>query len=684
MAKNNLKTKHKNITHHGQSGIKKINIKLPKKQFDFYFLGFGFLLLLITFFVFKHSLNLNFVNWDDPYNILENETLRLFSSSWDWEKVKIIFQSNVIGNYNPLPVFTFALEKYFFAPDPVLKPFIFHFDNLCLHLLCTFFVYLLFIKLGLSNTAAFIGALLFGIHPMRVESVAWITERKDVLYGMFFLGALLTYITYLNSEKYKKNWYILTILLSILSCFSKVQAVTLPLTMVAIDFYFKRKWTSPKILIFEKLPWWILSLAFGIINIYFLSKQNSINSDQSVVSFNFIDKLAVGAYSYAIYIIKWIFPYKMSPLYPYPPKLPIQAYVSLAIVPILLAVFLVWTIRQKKYDLLFGWSFFTFNVMFLLQILGAGQGFLADRFTYIAYIGLFFIMIKGYDWIIQKKPMFKIPLQLFAGLYLGLFSFITIKQIKIWEDSGTLWEHVKIYYPDSPLAWKQAGNYYRDDKKDFAKAAENYKQAIKMDPKEPYTYNGLAKVYLDMAFRLDPKRINFKQEQNELVQLAIQNYKSSIEKDSISGQLDKKITGEINVNRGVAYAVLGNMEQALKDLTKGIMIYPSNINGYLNRGLIYFNTNQFELSIKDHDEYLKLNPYNADMYYGRGLCKFGLGRNEDAIIDYNKAIAIKNTVALYYLGRSRAYRMTGNINSSINDAKQAKKMGEIVPEELLK
>lgn len=111
-----------------------------------------------------------------------------------------------------------------------------------MHLVCTLFVFILFTKLGLSKTAAFIGALLFGIHPMRVESVAWITERKDVLYGMFFLGALLTYVNYLKAEKNKTAWYILTIVLAIISCLSKVQAVTLPLTiMVAVDFYFKRK-----------------------------------------------------------------------------------------------------------------------------------------------------------------------------------------------------------------------------------------------------------------------------------------------------------------------------------------------------------------------------------------------------------------------------------------------------------
>lgn len=682
MAKGNLKSTHKKKPHTNQAVSKQIKLNQAPQKIDYYYWGFGFLILLITFLVFKHSLSLDFVNWDDQENIIDNATLRNFAVLWDWKDVKTIFMSNVMGGYNPLPIFTFAIEKYFFAHNPLLNPFIFHLDNLWMHLVCTFLVYALFTKLNVSKSAAFIGALLFGIHPMRVESVAWITERKDVLYGMFFLGALLTYINYTKSDKHKTRWYIFTIVISVFSYFSKIQAVTLPLTMIALDFYFKRNWRSPKILIIEKLPWWILSLVFGFINIHFLKLQNTI-TDKTVVKFNFLERLAVGAYSYAIYLIKWIVPYKLSPLYPYPPELPIQAYLALVVVPIVVVVFLIWSFRKQKYDLLFGWAFFTFNVMFLLQILGAGQGFLADRFTYIAYIGLFFLMIKGYDCLVEQKPTYKLFLQIGTGLYLGLFVFLTIRQVKVWQNGETLWEHVKIYYPDSPLAWKQAANYYRDEKKDFTKAMENYIQAIKMQPEEAYTYNGLAKVYLDQMSKLDPKAMNYKEKQNELIQNAILNYKSAIEKDSLKGFPDKKITGEIIVNLGVAYAMLGNMEEGVKYLSRGISINPNNSNGYLNRGLIYFNANQLELAIKDYDEYIRLNANNADIYYSRGLCKFALNKVEESLPDYNKAITLRNTEPLFYIARSKTYRKMGNINASVNDAQQAKQLGGVVSPELL-
>jgi protein O-mannosyl-transferase len=639
--------------------------------------------LIITLVVFLPSLSIGFVNWDDPQNLLENETLQQFAYLWDWNGVKTIFTSDVIGNYNPLPIFTFAIEKYFFAPDPELNPFIFHLNNLWMHLVCTLLVYVLFIQLGTGWMAALIGALLFGIHPMRVESVAWVTERKDVLYGMFFLGALTAYVAYIKSATSKAGWYILIIVLSVFSYFSKVQAVTLPLTMVAIDFFLKRRWWSFKVLILEKLPWWILSLAFGLINIYFLKNQKSLNFENASIDYTFIDRLAVGAYSYAVYILKWLIPFQLSPLYPYPPQLPVIAYLCLAVVPIALIGFLIWAVKQKQTTLLFGWAFFTFNVMFLLQIVGAGQGFLADRFTYIAFIGLFFIFIKAVTHGIDSKPAFKPVILAAIIIYLAFFAYTSNRQIAVWQNGGTLWEHVKKIYPNSPLAWKQAATYYRDNEKNYDKALLNFKEAIRLQPQDAYVYNGLAKVYLDKVGSIPAQDIAQSQQRSELLQLAMDSYRTAIRNDSISGQPDKKITGEMIVNLGVAYAMSGNLEQALSYLDKGLEINPENANGYLNRGLIYYVTGQYEKCIKEHVSYLRINPFNADVHYEEGLCNIALGRHEAALLNFDKAISMKQSVGLYYLGRATALRNLNRREEAIRDARQAQQMGIQVPPDYL-
>ena len=643
----------------------------------------GLLVAFITFIVFIPSLQLGFVNWDDPQNLYENENLKIFQYEWSWPAVKTIFSSHVIGNYNPLPIFTFALEKYFFASDPLANPFVFHFNNLWMHLATTFFVFIIILKLGLSKTAAFIGALLFGIHPMRVESVAWITERKDVLYGMFFMLALITYLNYVQHEKGKTKWYVLTALISILSYFSKVQAVTLPLSMVAIDFYLKRKWLSPKILILEKLPWWVLSLIFGLVNIYFLRENKSIDPDSSVLTYTFVDRLAVGAFSYVTYLAKWIYPYLMSPLYPYPKVLPAGAYIALAIVPVAVIAFLYRAFKNRKTTLLFGWAFFTFNIMFLLQILAAGQGFLADRFTYVAYFGLFFLAAAAFDWLAANKPDVKKFLYAGGGLYFILLIFLTNKQIKIWQNGGVLWEYVKGHFPNNALAWRNAAFYYRETEKNFPKATEYFTKSISLDSTDATVLNSLAKTYFDQCLSLPAQTPNYNAEKNRLAQMAIQTYVRASRADSLKGRKDKKATGEIEVNLGVAYALIGQLDQSVAQLTKGIAIDPANSNGYLNRSLIYINQGRYDLAEKDYDEYIKLNAFNPDVFYERGVCKMNLNRPKEALPDFDKAISLKTTQPLYFIQRSRCRRQLGNIAASRSDAQQAKKMGANVPPELL-
>jgi tetratricopeptide (TPR) repeat protein len=343
----------------------------------------------------------------------------------------------------------------------------------------------------------------------------------------------------------------------------------------------------------------------------------------------------------------------------------------------------VWAIRKKKNDLLFGWVFFTVNVMFLLQIVGAGQGFLADRFTYIAYIGLFFILIKGYEWMTVNRPKYTLFLQIGSGVYLAIFAFLTFRQVKVWENSETLWEYVKVYFPNSPLAWKQAGNYYRDEKKDFSKALLNYNEAVRLEPKDAYVYNSVAKIYMDKAFSLDPQKNDYANEKQSLVRLAIQNYDQSINRDSINGMPDKKQAGETIVNRGVAYAVLGDMQRALQDLGRGLDINPNNTNGYLNRGLIYFNMNEWELSLKDHDKYIALDPYNPDMFHERALCYIGLEQPAKALPDFDRAIFLKGDQPLYYIWRSKALRMIGKTDAAIKDAQRARELGGQVPDDML-
>ena len=155
-----------------------------------------------------------------------------------------------------------------------LDPTVYHVNNVLLHLVCVFFIFRIFRSLNLSSLAAGAGALLFGIHPMRVESVAWVTERKDVLFGAFFLAALWFYIQYVKTGYVKKYFYA-ALGLFIFALFAKIQAVSLPLTMLLVDYYFKRPLKIK--LVIEKWAFFGLSLLIGLVGIYFLKDEGSIN-----------------------------------------------------------------------------------------------------------------------------------------------------------------------------------------------------------------------------------------------------------------------------------------------------------------------------------------------------------------------------------------------------------------------
>ena len=372
--------------------------------------------LIITFACFYNTTDNQFVNWDDDRNFYENEYVTTINQENFWSNTKKIFSSNVIGNYNPLTIWTFAIEKRMYGLD---QPGKWHSTNVFLHLICVFFVFRICLLLGLKWQGSLFVALLFGIHPMRVESVAWVTERKDVLFGAFYLSALYFYI---KGKLVGKGYHLIILTLFLLSLFSKIQAVILPLSMIAVDYYMDGKIDYKSIL--KKAPYFILSLIFGLIGIIFLKDQGSL---ENAVTYPSWQRIFVGSFSYMVYLVKSVVPYKMSPLYPYSPQMPTYFYPTLLLFPAMAYAMYIMYKREMKVWF-FGLFFFTVNVIFLLQILGAGQGFLADRFTYMAYFGLFFIAGFYFDKFITEKPKLKMALFGGAAALFLLYGYMTIQQ----------------------------------------------------------------------------------------------------------------------------------------------------------------------------------------------------------------------------------------------------------------
>ena len=623
-------------------------------------LKWALLAMAITAACYLPSLSNDLVNWDDDPNITENPNLERI----DRESLFNIFdldKGNVIGNYNPLPIFTFYLEKWAVGR---INPTLIHFNNLLLHVLTVFFVFRVLLHMGIGIGGAFVGGLLFGIHPMRVESVAWATERKDVLFAVFFFAALMYYVRWIKTEDTAKRTalYLGMVLLAILSGFSKVQAVTLPLSMLALDYWFRRPINLG--LIWEKTPFWIISLLFGLANLYTLRQAGSIQDD--VTHFNFLDRLCIGTYSFSVYLYKLFIPYPMSPLYPYPKPLPIWVYLS----PLLFAAVWYGVYRAWKADRriwVFGMLFFFFNVMFLLQVLGAGQGFLADRFTYVPYFGFFAIAAWLYHTYAWPSALWRPRVNAALGILFAIYAVWTVRQIGIWKNGGTLWTHVMKYENRrNSLPYWNRGQYLRNKEGKYEAALEDYTTAITIEPDNPELTNSRGKTYFDMA-----TSGKYKGRERELTEKALADFTSALSKPKIK----PKTKAEVLINRGAALSSMGRLEEALADLDAGIALAPDNKNGYLNRSLTHFHLQRYDKAIEDYTKYLELDPYAVNIWYERGMLRRSLNRPDEAIADLNRCLQLDPNFALAYLERARAYALKRQKDLAQQDYLRAQQMG---------
>jgi len=557
--------------------------------------------LLLGLIVFAQTAGFDFVNWDDDLNVLENRGVTQF-------ELKQIWTETVIGNYNPLPITTFAIEHALVGLDASL----YHITNVALHLINVVFVFLLGRRLRLDALAAGLLAVLFAIHPLRVESVAWVTERKDVLFAAFYFGALLLYEKR-RQQGISGNWHLGIAALFALALVSKIQAVSLPLSMLCLDYLRQRELKLGDIL--AKAPYFAMSLAVGLAGIYFLGADGSL---EDATTYTFLDRLAVGAYAFSVYLVKAVLPYEMSPLYPYPARLPWEAYASFGVVLAVLGF--LWVGYQRKWSAaVFGLGFFAVNVVFLLQVLGAGQGFLADRFTYVGYFGLFWLMAYGAQRLLASRAGNTRPAVLAGlGIYILVLSLIAFQQTKIWANGGTLWAHVAAIYPSAATAWGNHGLYERD-LGNVAEAERLLTRAIEVSPKRGAYLNSRGKLYFDRGD----------------TELAIADYTEGIRREP-------DLT-ELYNNRGAAYAKTGRYSEAEADLALSLEREPDNWNGLLNRSLLLYTQGNLQAAVLDYNKLLEQRPERHDLWQERGSIRAALGEVAEGKADLDEAIRRANT-----------------------------------------
>ncbi|MGL4632390.1 MAG: tetratricopeptide repeat protein [Leadbetterella sp.] len=623
-------------------------------------------IILLTYLVFSPTFKYEYVNWDDSYNVYENPVLMSQTQDNFKATTAAIFKQKVIGNYNPLPIWTFALENKWYNTNKsgVLNGITFpnklHRTNVLLHLICVGLVFFISRKLGLRAFGAAIVAILFGIHPMRVESVAWITERKDVLFGSFYLGAILVYLW--NKEKPNLLRMIGVYVLFILSLFSKIQAVSLPLTLMALDYLLDKDFGIIRAGL-SKALFFALSLGFGVLGLVTLKDQGSLTEVGG--QFAVWQKIFIGSYSYCIYLIKLIIPYEMVPLYPYQSEF--QAIYYPSIIVFFLLGFGLYHLYKKEWKwAVFVLLFFTVNIMFLLQIVGAGQGFLADRFTYIAYLGFFL----GFGYLVDRGigTLSKSVFQGIAAFACAVYCFVCVGQVKIWKNAEVMWSKVIEKYPNTTTPYLNRSQYLRDHGgPDLALADLN--KAISLKTTDHALYNSRAKVYFDF-YATDTAKL----------QLALADYNQAI-------KLDPK-DGEYWVNRGAAYFKLGDITNALSNFTEGIKRKPEHTNGYINRAVCNLivadktvDINQRNIHLRnareDFKTYSTFMPSEGNAVFEQARISRLLNEHTLALQTINAAIGLdfQGNGGMYYAERAYIQLMLNNKRQAKADLVEAQKYG---------
>jgi len=642
----------------------------------------NYLLLLgiavLTFVCYHYSLENQFTNWDDQRFITENIFIKSFSAA----NLKMILFHDVTGDYyNPLTILSYAINYHFAG----LEPRSYYLTDIVLHILncmLMFFLVLALLKAmarkGYFATdngqfavhkkwIAFFCTLAYAIHPMHVESVSWIAERKDVLYAFFYFLGMIAYLRFTEAQTKKYVWLVCVFICFLLSLLSKPMAIVFPFSLLAIDILLKRdKTSSIRNIIFEKLPF----IAIGILSAgatYISTKSSGAVQEHQI--FTFFQRFLFASYGFYIYILKAFIPVFQSSYYPYPQlptpgsSLPFLFYVSplIALLVVAIPLYLSYRAGENSFRIvLFGLIFYFFNMIIVSQIIGAGPNIMADRYSYVCYFGIFFPLTYFiYRGLTKRKSLLIYGLS-GISLYLVLFSFLCYERTLVWHNSETLWTDVIRQYPHQVIkAYNNLGNYYFANR-DLDKAYENYKEAIDLKTADP-------QVYCNMGSLLGAK----------------QQYKLSLAYYGAALKLDSN-DALTYLDRAITYSAMGNYDLAIKDYRTSSRINPNSEILYRNIAYTYLNAHQFDSAINYYTRVIQINPANPGYFHYRGVAEFDKGSIKTAMDDFrqNLVIAPHDSECMFYL--SIAYNRLSDFNNAYKYAEMAEHAQYSVPADYIR
>jgi len=615
-------------------------------------------LIVSTAAVYRQVASFDFVDFDDHKYVPENPMVQKGLTA---ESIRWAFTSTHASNWFPLTWLSLMLDRHLFGPGAG----VFHRTNLILHIVNTLLLFFVLHSSTKLRWPAFFVASLFALHPLHVESVAWVTERKDVFSTLVWILTMLIYIRYCRCSRTKTVWYLLALSAMAMGLMAKPMLVTIPFVLLLLDYWPMERMnlslfarsnrpeadtslrgaykSGPVFLIFEKIPFFILSAASSVVTLI-VQKQTRA----PIILLSFKDRIANALISYAGYIEKMLWPKNLAAFYPHPGStLPaVKIIIAAAILAGISSVVVLFGSR-KRY-LVTGWLWYLGTLIPVIGLVQVGTQAMADRYTYIPLVGLF-IMIAWlvYDLAVRIKlsEIFLVGLTLVVCIPLTLCTF---RQAGYWRNSTTLFERAlkvtsKNYVAHTGLgvALAQAGN--------TEKAVHHFNSALEIKPDHIDAQFNLAKAlaqqgkvseaveHYNKVLALNPEHADAYNELGLLLaghgrlDEAVALYRRGLESNPEDVPLRS--------NLGVALIGQGKFDEAVTEFQVAVQHRPDSAM-HKNLAVALVFNGEFEQAIKHYTESIRLEPANAHTHYLLGNALRAQGRAAEAIAEYRKTLEL--------------------------------------------
>lgn len=654
------------------------------------------IIALAAFLVYLPSLQNGLLDWDDGKYVTNNPMIHAFSVAM----LKQAFFSFYFSIWHPLTWMSHTLDFVIWGMNPVGH----HLTNIVLHSANTALVVIVALRLiglhqqkfqhprWLDGTGALIAAgttgLIFGLHPIHVESVSWVAERKDVLCALFYLLSLLAYIRHISPSGNKPAYglglpYALCLVFFALALLSKPMAVSLPLVLLILDWHPAGRISSVsslRVALTEKIPFILLSVGTSVLTVMAQKADIAIMEHVPLGS-----RLLVASDALLSYLWKMAFPVGLLPYYSYPTDIGFRYFLSAGLVA---AVFAAATVMARRHKtLVSAWGYYVFTLLPVIGILQSGLQSMADRYAYLPGIApmLMLGLLAAWGWsnataLTRSRRSAKAALLLVAVLVSTELGYLTTEQERLWHNDVALWSYAVKESPDLAIAHNYLGSAYAAQGL-WDMAIAEYQTALRLDPDHSDSHNNLGFAYKSQgrpdlavaeyqtALRLNPN--SYKAHNNLGAAYAAQGlWDMAISEFQAVVRLNPDYS-EAHYNLGAAYKSQGQLDSAVAEYQTALRLNPDSSETHNNLGAAYKSQGQLDRAVTEYQIALRLNPDNYAAHNNLGAIYAAQGLWERAILAFQAALRLKPDNYEAHNNLGAAYAVQGQLDMAIAEYQSA-------------